>query len=120
MSTYTINDAIEIVLNSLQGCVKDEPSIQRIIININNDFSNIERVTFHGSLPHIVRENTSILFETLDKAVIILSYIESFRTYVKVYRKYDIKSIILCMKQLDTQCQMIATTIEEIKQRVKR
>ena len=120
MNTYTINDSIEKVLGSLQECVKDEPSIQRIIININNDFSNIERVTFHGSLPTVVRENTSILFETLDKAIIILNYIESFRTYVKVYRKNNIKSIDICMKELNLQCIMIANTIEEIKQRVKR
>jgi hypothetical protein len=119
MSSKTINEAILKVISALQGCVSEDPNIERILNNIDNDFSKIERVIFHGTLPTNVLNNITFLFETLDKVSIILSYIESFRTYVSVYRKDDIKSINLCMKELDEQYQTITTNLEEIKRQVK-
>ena len=90
MSIITINEAIQNTIYALKGCVSDDPGIERILTNINTEFSNIEPVVLDPSLPHILRNNLSDLYETLDKAVIIVRYIESFQMYTRVYRKDDI------------------------------
>jgi len=119
MSIITINEAIQNTIYALKGCVSDDPGIERILTNINTEFSNIEPVVLDPSLPHILRNNLSDLYETLDKAVIIVRYIESFQMYTRVYRKDDIESITLCLKDLETQFHTISRTVEEIKLRVK-
>ena len=119
MSTATINEAIQNTIYALMGCVNDDPSIERILTNINTEFSNIEPVILDPSLPHILRNNITDLYEMLDKAVIIVRYIESFQMYTRVYRKDDIESIALCLKELETQFHTISRTVEEIKLRVK-
>jgi len=119
MSIETIDEAIQNTISALNGCVSDDPGIERIITNINTEFSYIKRVVLDDSLPTIIRSNVTILYETLDKAVIIVRYIESFQNYVRVYRKNDIKSIVLCMDNLETQFNTIARAVVEIKQRAK-
>jgi hypothetical protein len=119
MSIETIDEAIQNTISALNGCVSDDPGIERILANINAEFSDIKRVVLDDSLPTIIRSNVTILYETLDKAVIIVRYIESFQTYVRVYRKNDIKSIVLCLKDLETQFNTIARAVVEIKQRAK-
>ena len=119
MSTEIINDAIKNTIRAFRGCAEDDPRVERILSNIDNEFSNIELVTLDSSLPANVRKNISILYETLDKSVIILRYIESFQTYIKVYRKTDIKSIISCMNELETNFHTIVTNIEYINQHIK-
>ena len=120
MNTDTINDAIQNVIRAFQECVKDDSCIEHILTNIHDEFSNIERVTLDCSLPDIVHTNISILYETLDKSVIILRYIESFQTYINIYRKTNIKGIVLCMKELETQFQTIVTNIELIKKYIQQ
>ena len=119
MSTEIINDAIQNTIRAFRGCAEDDPRVERILSNIDNEFSNIELVTLDSSLPANVRKNISILYETLDKSVIILRYIESFQRYIKVYRKTDIKSIISCMNELETNFHTIVTNIEYINQHIK-
>jgi len=119
MSIITIDDAINNTLATLNSCVMYDPGIERILTNIDTEFSNIKPVVLDPSLPHILRNSVSDLYETLDKAVIIVRYIESFQLYVRVYRKDDIKSIALCLKDLETQFHTISRTVEEIKLRVK-
>ena len=119
MNTDTINDAIQYSIRAFHGCVKDDPRIECILSNIDNEFSNIENVTLDNSLPANVRENISILYETLDKSVIILRYIENFKTYVSVYKKTGIKSINICLNELETHFHTIVTNIEIINQHIK-
>jgi hypothetical protein len=112
MSIITIDEAIQNTISALNGCVSDDPGVERIL-------SNIKNVVLEDSLPTIIKTNISILYKTLDKAVIIVRYIESFQTYVRVYRKNDIKSIVLCLKDLETQFNTIASAVQDIKQRAK-
>ena len=119
MSFITIDEAIQNTISALESCVSDDPGVERILTNINNEFSNIQPVALDPSLPPILHNNLTDLYETLDRAVIIVRYIESFQMYTRVYRKNDIKSIALCLNDLETQFYTISRTIEEIKLRVK-
>lgn len=119
MSFITINEAIQNTISALNGCVSDDPGIERILANIDAEFSNIKNVVLEDSLPTIIKTNISILYKTLDKAVIIVRYIESFQNYVRIYRKNDIKSIVLCLKDLETQFNTIASAVQDIKQRAR-
>jgi hypothetical protein len=119
MSNETLDDAINNTLSAFRGCVRDDPGVERILNNIETEFSNIKPVILDTSLLPVLRNSVSDLYVTLDKAVIIARYIESFQMYVRVYKKDDIKSIMLCLKDLDTQFNTIANTVQEIKHRFK-
>ena len=120
MNSTTIDDAINNTIAALRSCVNDDPVIGRFIILIDAEFSNIKPVIFQPSsrLPVIINSVCS-LYETLDKAVIILRHIDNFKSYASTYKINDSKSIDLCLKFLETQYHTIVTTIEEIKIRVK-
>jgi len=119
MSTKTLDDAINNTLSAFRGCVSDDPGVERILNNIETEFSNIKPVVLDTSLLPILRSSVSELHETLDKAVIIAQYIDSFKMYVRVYKKDDIKSIVLCLKDIDVQFNTIVNTVQEIKHRFK-
>ena len=90
MSTKTLDDAINNTLSAFRGCVSDDPGVERILNNIETEFSNIKPVVLDTSLLPILRSSVSELHETLDKAVIIAQYIDSFKMYARVYKKDDI------------------------------
>jgi len=119
MSTKTLDDAINNTLSAFRGCVSDDPGVERILNNIETEFSNIKPVVLDTSLLPILRSSVSELHETLDKAVIIAQYIDSFKMYARVYKKDDIKSIVLCLKDIDVQFNTIVNTVQEIKHRFK-
>lgn len=119
MSIVTLEDAINNTLCAFRGCVLDDPGVKRILNNIETEFSNIKPVVLDTSLLPVLRNSVSDLYETLDKAVIIARYIESFKMYVRVYKKDDIKSIMLCLKDIDVQFNTISNTVNEIKHRFK-
>jgi len=119
MSTKTLDDAINNTLSAFRGCVSDDPGVERILNNIETEFANIKPVVLDTSLLPILRSSVSELHETLDKAVIIAQYIDSFKMYVRVYKKDDIKSIVLCLKDIDVQFNTIVNTVQEIKHRFK-
>lgn len=117
MSILILENAINNTLTAFKQCLCDEPSIERILVNIDAEFCNIKPVVLDTSIPDIIYTNISTLYKTLDKSIIILRYIESFQTYVRVYRKNDIKSIALCLTELVTQFHIISVTVNEIKAR---
>jgi hypothetical protein len=119
MSFNTIDNAINNTLFALMSCVNDDPIIQRFIEVIESEFDNIKPVVLDSSLLPIIRNSVSSLYETLDKALIILRHIKSFILYAHINAKDEIKSIDLCLQNLDVQYNLIVATIAEIKLQVQ-
>jgi len=119
MSITTIDDAINNTLSALRSCINDDPMIERFVGIIETEFSNIKPAVLDSSLLPIVRNSVCSLYETLDKALVILRHIKSFILYAHINAKDEIKSIDLCLTYLDAQYQTIVDAISKIKLQVK-
>jgi len=114
MSTLLIDEAIDKSLSIFQNCVVDDKNIQQILINIETEFERIDPVQINRTIPSVIKNSVLSLYKTLDRAVIIIRYIENFHRYARVYKRNKIKSIQLCLKALDEQSDIISKTIKEI------
>jgi hypothetical protein len=112
MSVRTIDEAIDNTLSAFNKCVNDDPDIKHIINNIAIEFSNIHVVLDTSLLSYYsIRDNISYIYKTIDKAIIVIHYIEQFRIYVSVYRKTHIRSIMLCLNDLNIQYNTICAIL---------